>query len=226
MAQNITLMGASYSDVPAVNLPKTGGGTARFTDATVTTATEADVTQGKVFIKADGSTATGTASGGGGASNFVSGTFTTGSTTGTTQTVTIPYTGSGYPVAVMVYIEGGVYNNTSTGDTNWYNSVQRYAIGEWFMSKSNTTLSPTYTTSGAANQGATMWVFKNSTSAATTYSRSSAMNTNSYSSSNATGAGATAVRIRNATTLSVYIASTSYGLLADTTYRYHIVYSE
>ena len=39
MAQNITLMGASYSDVPAVQLPKTGGGTARFDDASVTTAT-------------------------------------------------------------------------------------------------------------------------------------------------------------------------------------------
>ena len=33
MAQNITLMGASYSDVPAVTLPKTGGGTAEFFDA-------------------------------------------------------------------------------------------------------------------------------------------------------------------------------------------------
>lgn len=32
MAQNITLMGASYSDVPAVTLPKTGGGTATFVD--------------------------------------------------------------------------------------------------------------------------------------------------------------------------------------------------
>lgn len=30
MAQNITLMGASYSDVPEVDLPKTGGGTAKF----------------------------------------------------------------------------------------------------------------------------------------------------------------------------------------------------
>lgn len=29
---NITLLGASYSDVPAVNLPKTGGGTATFID--------------------------------------------------------------------------------------------------------------------------------------------------------------------------------------------------
>ena len=33
MAQNITLMGADYPDVPAVDLPKTGGGTARFVDA-------------------------------------------------------------------------------------------------------------------------------------------------------------------------------------------------
>lgn len=33
MAQNITLMGADYTDVPAVDLPKTGGGTARFVDA-------------------------------------------------------------------------------------------------------------------------------------------------------------------------------------------------
>lgn len=32
MAQNITLMGANYSAVPAVTLPKTGGGTAKFID--------------------------------------------------------------------------------------------------------------------------------------------------------------------------------------------------
>lgn len=34
MAQNITLLGASYTDVPAVQLPKTGGGTATFYDDT------------------------------------------------------------------------------------------------------------------------------------------------------------------------------------------------
>lgn len=66
MAQNITLLGASYSDVPAVTLPKTGGGTARFDDASVTTATASDVAQGKVFLAADGTITTGTNSGGGG----------------------------------------------------------------------------------------------------------------------------------------------------------------
>ena len=34
MAKNITLLGASYSDVPAVTLPQTGGGTATFYDDT------------------------------------------------------------------------------------------------------------------------------------------------------------------------------------------------
>lgn len=59
MAQNITLMGASYSDVPAVTLPKTGGGTARFDDVSGTTATNADVVSGKSFVKADGSAGSG-----------------------------------------------------------------------------------------------------------------------------------------------------------------------
>lgn len=60
MAQNITLMGASYPDVPSVLLPKTGGGTASFTDTTDTTATAADTKSGKLLHLADGSLATGT----------------------------------------------------------------------------------------------------------------------------------------------------------------------
>ena len=70
MAQNITIMGASYSDVPAVQLPKTGGGTARFDDASITTATASDVASGKVFLAADGTITTGTSSGGGGSSSW------------------------------------------------------------------------------------------------------------------------------------------------------------
>lgn len=66
MAQNVSLLGATYSAVPAVLLPKQGGGTARFDDATVTTAAASDVASGKVFLAADGTITTGTASGGGG----------------------------------------------------------------------------------------------------------------------------------------------------------------
>lgn len=71
MAQNITLLGASYSDVPAVELPKTGGGTASFTDVTDTTATASDVASGKYFYTSAGVKTQGTSSGGGGATfNF------------------------------------------------------------------------------------------------------------------------------------------------------------
>ena len=66
MAQSITWLGNTYTQVPAILLPKTGGGTARFTDTTPTTATDSDVAQGKIYIKADGTQSTGTASGGGG----------------------------------------------------------------------------------------------------------------------------------------------------------------
>ena len=38
MAQSISLWGATYSNVPAVLLPKNGGGTARFDDTTDATA--------------------------------------------------------------------------------------------------------------------------------------------------------------------------------------------
>lgn len=69
MAQNITLMGASYSNVPAVTLPKTGGGTASFTDVSDTTAAASDVASGKYFYTSAGVRTQGTSSGGGGGSS-------------------------------------------------------------------------------------------------------------------------------------------------------------
>ena len=66
MSKNITLMGASYSDVPSVVLPQTGGGTATFTDVSDTTAAAADVASGKYFYTSQGVKTEGTASGGGG----------------------------------------------------------------------------------------------------------------------------------------------------------------
>ena len=47
MAQDITLLGANYPDVPAVNLPKTGGGQAQFDDTTDADATAGDILTGK-----------------------------------------------------------------------------------------------------------------------------------------------------------------------------------
>ena len=65
MAQNVTIAGASYSDVPSVNIPKTGGGTASFFDVSGVTAVAADVASGKYFMTAEGVLTAGTGSGGG-----------------------------------------------------------------------------------------------------------------------------------------------------------------
>ena len=65
MAQNITLMGASYSGVPGVNLPKTGGGQAYFVDSSDANAAASDIATGKTAY-VNGTKVTGTNSGGGG----------------------------------------------------------------------------------------------------------------------------------------------------------------
>ena len=59
MAQNVTLLGADYPDVPSVILPKTGGGNAIFTDVSGTTASATDVKNPKKFYLPDGSFETG-----------------------------------------------------------------------------------------------------------------------------------------------------------------------
>lgn len=70
MAQEIMVMGAIYEDVPSVRLPDSNGTFHPFTDTSDTTAVAGDVAQGKTFHLADGTLATGTASGGGGGDDY------------------------------------------------------------------------------------------------------------------------------------------------------------
>lgn len=62
MAQEVELMGAIYSDVPSVMLPDSNDELHQFTDVTDTTATAADVVEGKSFYDASGTRTNGTAS--------------------------------------------------------------------------------------------------------------------------------------------------------------------
>ena len=66
MAQTVTIANVLYADVPALQIPKSGGGMAVFADPSPTTAVDADVASGKTYLKADGTWGTGSASGGGG----------------------------------------------------------------------------------------------------------------------------------------------------------------
>ena len=162
---------------------------------------------------------------------LVMGEFTTGGTGGSTGSVSLGYNGSGYPIMFLAYVKNGVYNNSSTGDTTWYNSTSRYDVGLVIIVKADTTTTPTYATSGTENTGAISYLYKNSTSNATSYGRSGLMNANTYTSSN-TDASTTGTMIRfkgNAKTLSYYVGnrtSNTYGLARSTTFSYIIVYSE
>ena len=140
MAQNITLWGASYSDVPSVNLPKTGGGTASFTDVTDTTASASDVATGKYIYTSAGVRTQGTNSGGGGDSKNVQVVQGTTRTTSSTLTaigaeLTVSKTGTydvywsgvrtttsgSYTYGTQLYINGTAHG---TQNTTWSNHVQ------------------------------------------------------------------------------------------------------
>ena len=90
--------------------------------------------------------------GGGGCTRLVTGNFTTGATRAGTGSVSINYTGTGYPIACMVYISNGANNTTSTGNTTWVNSVNRYDVGFYAMSKAEINTTPTYGSDASQSQ--------------------------------------------------------------------------
>lgn len=104
MSQTIQLLGATYPNCPAVDLPKQGGGTARFMDTTDATAQASDIASGKTaYINSQ--KVTGTNSGGGGGPTLLAtkalGTISTSSTTATDTGQTVSVTGiNGYDLLI------------------------------------------------------------------------------------------------------------------------------
>ena len=54
MAQNVIINGVTYQNVPEVDIPKSGGGSAKFYDASGTDLTAADLRNGKKAVGAEG----------------------------------------------------------------------------------------------------------------------------------------------------------------------------
>lgn len=64
MAQNVIINGVTYQNVPEVDIPKSGGGTAKFYDTADANATSSDVLTGKTAYNASGSVSGGMANNG------------------------------------------------------------------------------------------------------------------------------------------------------------------
>lgn len=145
MAQNVTVQGASYSAVPGVTLPKTGGGTATFYDVSDTTAAASDVASGKYFYTSAGVRTQGTNSGGGGGLTLIhtysfgsfSGTSTSATDTGKSMTLASSTGWSNYDLLIVDCSVDTLTNNrhTSTVSTIFithqssYGTPSNYAVG-------------------------------------------------------------------------------------------------
>lgn len=123
MAQDISLLGAVYSDVPSVLLPKQGGGTAQFDDTTDADATASDILTGKTAY-VNGVKITGTGTGGGGSVTQDQDGF-----------IVLPLTGGGGGGSGLEY-ESGTFTPTSDAQTytitfsNAHDSAPMFAMVE------------------------------------------------------------------------------------------------
>ena len=150
MSQNISLWNAIYSAVPAVNLPKQGGGTARFTDVSDTTASAADVSSSKYFYTSSGVRTQGTNSGGG-VTGVAKGTLTVASNVNTstntkiTDTSTIGFT----PTAFVFYRSG------RSATSNHVNYATFVTLGTYYVRTRTRYSSNALSTSGDTNNWTT-----------------------------------------------------------------------
>ena len=157
-------------------------------------------------------------SGGGGASNVVTGTFK-GTTTGAAMDVTLNYTGSGYPVAAVIYPSDGVRGN------NTFNTlVQRYVAAMFCVTKASAATVPQYNKTANVDEYVSLIRYKSSASSSTSYSQTGSQGyiaTGGDAISNSAGI----MYFKSKTKMSVFIANTSYGFAANIEYKYWVIYS-
>lgn len=151
-------------------------------------------------------------------SKLVTGTFT-GTTTGAAMDVSVSYSGSGYPVAGVIYPSSG----GNTGDIA--SLAQQYAVIMYSFCKSDMSSSPTFSGDTSENKAVVTSLYKYSNSDPTSSTAGRLLTQRFYYDSNATATATDCVKMRGATSMSVYISNTSYGFKEGIEYTYQLIYS-
>ena len=189
-------------------------------DISDSTVTASDVLNSKYFYDATGQKKQGTAIGG--ATNFVTGKFTpSASEKGSTKTISIPYTGTGYPISIMIYPSEGSFNPNGT----FYSTIAYRAVILYMAVKNIFTLAPLYTRTAPNDTAMVLNIVKNSTTDPTVTTASSTKSFNLYGTNGATAYSNEMVRVNSKTQLSVMVSNNAYGFAAGVEYTYQIVYS-
>lgn len=151
-------------------------------------------------------------------SKLVTGTFI-GSTTGAAMDVSIPYSGSGYPIAGIIYPSSG-------GNSGSIASLaQQYAMIMYSFCKSDMSSTPTFSGDTSENKAVITSLYKYSNSDPTSSTAGRLLTQQFYHNANATATATACVKVRSSTSMSVYIANTSYGFKEGIEYTYQLIYS-
>ena len=154
--------------------------------------------------------------GGGGSSNVVHGDFTVGNSGGVVETVTLPYTGTGYPIYI------GIIKKLGGTDKVW-----RYGFENVACSKRNDT-APTYSSSGSENQFNIYQVYKSSSSASSTISVTHNTNFMLLDDTTPSGSSSAWLKMPDNKTIKYFTgnkSSSTYGFIPGFSYTYYVIYS-
>ena len=155
---------------------------------------------------------------------YVTGTFT-GSTTekGGIKTLSISYSGNGYPISLQIFPTAGSYKSGTT----IYTSTQKMAMIVYSMTKDDTGTAPDWGNDAEKNRGVVFALYKNSDSDGTVITTSMKKDTRVFTTQNPVGSySVNAVKFYDKNTMKIWIANTGeYGFLPEVEYTYQIVYS-
>lgn len=150
----------------------------------------------------------------------ISGTFTP-TTAGQTMTVTVPYTGSGYPIVLVAYASEGSYNPNGT----YYSTVEYRGVVSYATIKNVMSTAPTYVRSNPDDYAMVFVCYKNNSSDSTSVASAMAKNNSVYYTGTSAASSGELLRINSATEFNIMTANNAYGFAPNVEYTYHVIYS-